>query len=79
MAGGAMAYECSTEGGVVRLLRMDRNWQIDFNGKRRGRWPSPDAAARAASLHKTGLPDWDRKQLYVSDNLLRWRPLWESL
>ena len=64
---------------MLRLIRMGRSWLIDFNGRRRGRWPSPDAAAKAASTHKTGLSEWDRKQLHVSDDLLRWRPLWESL
>ena len=50
-----------------------------FNGKMRGRWTSPDAAATAASHHKTGLPEWDREQLAVPDDLLRWRPLGDSL
>ena len=74
-----MAYECPTVAGVVRLIRAGRIWLIDFNGQRRGRWPTPDAAAKAASTHSTGLPDWDRSQIHVSDDLLRWRPLCESL
>lgn len=74
-----MAYECPTAAGVVHLLRAGGRWLIDFNGQRRGSWTSPDAAARAVSQHKTGLADWDRTQIEVPDDLLRWRPLCESL
>jgi hypothetical protein len=75
----AMAYECPTAGGIVHLRRIGRGWVIGFDGKIRGRWPSPDVAARAVSQHKTGIPEWDRAGIDVSEDLLRWRPLCESL
>jgi hypothetical protein len=74
-----MAYECPTAGGIVHLRKVGRGWVIDFEGKSRGRWPSPDDAARAASQHKTAITEWDRAGIYVPEDLLRWRPLCESL
>jgi hypothetical protein len=72
-------YEHPTGGGVLRLLRTRGSWTIEFKGQRRGRWRSPDAAVLAAAGHRTGLPNWDQASFVVSDDLLRWRPLGESL
>jgi len=74
-----MAYEYPTMAGVVLLLRVQRNWAIQFNGHLHGQWRSPDAAATAVAQHRSGLPEWDREQSDASDNLLDWRPLGESL
>jgi len=74
-----MAYEYQTSKGVLRLLRIQRRWALQFNGRRLGQWRSPDAAAIAAARHQSGLSEWDRHRLEVSDDLLDWRPLDESL
>ena len=74
-----MAYEYATAKGVLRLLRIQRRWALQFNGRQRGQWPSPDAAAIAAARHQSGLSEWDRHRLEVSDDLLDWRPLDDSL
>ena len=74
-----MAYEYPTSAGMLRLLRIGRRWAIEFNGSLRARWLSPDDAVAAAAHHRTGLPDWDHTRLVVSDDVLRWRPLGESL
>jgi hypothetical protein len=74
-----MSYEHPTEAGIARLLPMKNGWAVQYNGRRRGQWTSPDAAARAMARHKTGLADWDRRSAIVSDDLLDWRPLGESL
>jgi len=74
-----MAFEYSTSAGVLRLLRIQRRWAVQFNGRRSGEWHSPDAAATAAARHETGLLAWDRQRSDVSDDLLDWRPLGESL
>jgi hypothetical protein len=71
-----MAYEAK---GVLRLLRIQRRWALQFNGRRLGRWRSPDAAASAAARHQSGLAEWDRHRLEVSSDLLDWRPLGDSL
>ena len=74
-----MAYEYQTEAGTLSLLRIGQRWAIAFNGRQRCQWLSPDTAARAASRHKTGLTSWDHAQVTVSDDVMRWRPLGESL
>jgi hypothetical protein len=74
-----MAYEYPTGGGVLRLVKAGCQWAIEFNGRRRGQWPSPNDAVQAAVRHSTGLDEWDRTRLSVSDDLLRWRPLGDSL
>lgn len=76
---GPMAYEYPTPDGFVRLVQVGSRWAIEFRGTRRGQWLSPDAAAAAASSHKTGLRGWDQARLAVSDDLLRWRPSGASL
>lgn len=73
-----MAYEYPTAGGVARLLRVGAPWMLDFNGNERGQWPSPDAAATAASRHQTGLAEWDHEQLWYRMTCC-WRPLGDSL
>jgi hypothetical protein len=74
-----MPFEYSTDGGVLRLLRMGCRWTIEFNGSRHGEWISPDDAVTAIASHATGLPDWDRARLLASDDLLRWRPIGDNL
>jgi hypothetical protein len=74
-----MAYEYPTAKGVLRLLRVQRRWALQFNGRRLGQWRSPDAAAIAAVRHQSGLSEWDRHRLEVSDDLLDWRPLDDPL
>jgi hypothetical protein len=74
-----MAYEYQTAAGVIRLFRIGQRWAIDFNGCQMVRWQSPDDAVAAAAYHQTGLPGWDRTRLAVPDDVLRWRPLGESL
>jgi hypothetical protein len=74
-----MAYEYSTSAGVLRLLRVQRRWEVQFQGRRSGEWHSPDAAAQAVARHETGLLTWDRRASDASDDLLDWRPLGESL
>ena len=55
-----MAYEYPMTTGVVRLLRIQRNWAAQFSGHQRGRWPSPDVAVVAAAQHESGLSERDR-------------------
>ena len=74
-----MAYEYPTEAGVLRLLTIQRRWAAQFNGHLHGQWHSPDAAVIAVARHRSGLPEWDRVQADVPDDLLDWRPLGESL
>jgi len=73
-----MAYEDPTSAGMLRLLRIQRRWAVQFRRHRLGEWHSPDAAAIAAGQHATGLSAWDRDGPEVSDDLLDWRPLGES-
>jgi hypothetical protein len=75
----SMAYEYPVVEGTVQLIREGQRWAFEFNGSRRGRWQSPDDAAMAAARHRTGLPEWDQSRLRVSEGLLRWRPLGDSL
>ncbi len=74
-----MAFEYPTRRGVLRLLPSGRRWVIEFNGHRRGQWPNADEAAVAAARHRTGLANWDRAPCWISDDLLRWRPLGENI
>ena len=68
-----MAFEHPTSAGVVRLVRAGKAWTVRFIGKRRGRWPSADAAAEA------GLWQWDKRREPVSPDIIDWRPLGESI
>jgi hypothetical protein len=74
-----MAYEYPTPFGLVRLLKIGCRWAIAFKGRQVGQSPSSEAAAAAASGHETRLLDWDRARHEVPDDVLRWRPLGESL
>jgi hypothetical protein len=74
-----MAFEYKANSGVVRLTKQRRYWAIQFNGRRWGRWVSPEAAATAAACHSTGHSDWDRTPSDVPDDILDWRPLGDSL
>jgi hypothetical protein len=74
-----MAYEHKTAAGVIRLLRVQRRWAIQFKDARVGAWHSADAAAIAAARHLSGLSEWDCDRDEVSGDLLDWRPLGESL
>jgi hypothetical protein len=58
---------------------MGRGWTIRYVGKARGLWRSADAAAKAVAQHKTGLPEWDEEYLLVSQDIIDWRPLGESI
>jgi hypothetical protein len=77
--GSLMAYEYLTSEGPLDLVRSGQRWFIKFNGCLQGQWLSPDEAANAAAGHRTGLSRWDQAHLVVPDDLLRWRPLGESL
>ncbi len=74
-----MAFEYPTSAGVVRLTEDAGVWTVRFTGKRRGRWPSPDAAAEAVALYRTGLPQWDQRREPVSPDIIDWRPLGSSI
>lgn len=74
-----MGYEFPTSTGVLRLFRLRRRWIIEFRGRRGGAWRSAEAAAVAAARHQSGLPEWDTTQSEVSDDLLDWRPLGDSV
>jgi hypothetical protein len=74
-----MAYEYPTTTGVLRLINVRGRWLVHFDGRRAGQWPSPDIAARAVALHRSGHPGWDRHWDDAPEDLLDWRPLGESL
>ena len=74
-----MAYEYPSTAGAVRLIQVRGKWLLHFAGRRSGRWPSPDAAARAVARHQSGLAAWDRQRLEAPEDLLDWRPLGDSL
>lgn len=74
-----MALEYPTRRGVLRVSRRGRQWIIEFEGRRRGRWKNRDDAVIAAARHTTGLPAWDQGPCWISDDPLRWRPVGESL
>jgi hypothetical protein len=74
-----VAFEYPTAAGVIRLTEDAGAWTVRFTGKRRGRWPSPDAAAKAVALCKTGLFQWDQLGEPVSQDIIDWRPLGPSI
>ncbi len=74
-----MPYEYPTHAGVLRVLKAGRRWAIEFRGHVSVRWTSPEDAVLAAVHHRTGVAAWDRERLCVSDDLLRWRPLGDSI
>jgi hypothetical protein len=74
-----MPYEYVTAIGLLRLVRLPGGWTIAFNGRRGGQWPTADEAARAAARHQSGVPEWDNAQDDVPEDLLRWRPLGNSI
>jgi hypothetical protein len=74
-----MPFEYATDGGVLRLLRAECQWTIEFNGRRRGPCTSPGDAVTAAAHHATGLREWDRTLFAVPDDLLNWRPFGDNL
>src|SRR5271166_919768 len=77
--GATMSFEHPTPAGVVRLTKAGSSWAVRFVGKKRGRWHSPDAAAHAVANHQTGLPEWDEGRELVSQDIIDWRPLDESV
>jgi hypothetical protein len=74
-----MAYEYPSAAGTVRLIQIHGRWLLHFAGRRFGRWPSPDEAARAVARHQSGLVAWDRRRIEAPEDLLDWRPLGDSL
>jgi hypothetical protein len=74
-----MAYEYPSAAGTVRLIQVHGRWLLHFAGRRSGRWPSPDEAARAVARHQSGLVAWDRRRIEAPEDLLDWRPLGDSL
>ena len=52
---------------------------VRYVGKTRGRFRSADAAAKAVAQHQTGLPEWDKEYESVSEDIIDWRPLGESI
>jgi hypothetical protein len=74
-----VAYEYPSTAGTVRLLQAEGRWLLYFDGRRAGRWASPDTAAKAVARHQSGLAAWDRKQADAPEDLLDWRPLGDSL
>jgi hypothetical protein len=74
-----MAFEYPTSAGTVRLAKAGRGWAVQYVGRKRGGWRSPDDAANAVALHKTGLPQWDECREPVSQDIIDWRPLGDSI
>jgi hypothetical protein len=74
-----MAYEYPSTAGTVRLVQAEGRWLLYFAGRRSGRWPSADVAAKAVAGHRSGLAAWDRRHADAPEDLLEWRPLGESL
>ena len=74
-----MAFEYPSAAGTVAVAKVRRGWRIVFAGHRHGHWSSPDEAVKAAARHRSGLNDWDRQRAAVSEDLLDWRPLGDSL
>ena len=74
-----MAFEYPTSAGTVRLTKAGQAWAVQFVGKKRGRWRSSDDAANAVGRHKIGLPQWDDSREPVSQDIIDWRPLGESI
>jgi len=74
-----VAFEYPTLAGPILLTRTGASWMVRYVGKAHGRWRSPDAAAKAAAQHHTGLPEWDEEHQPVSEDIIDWRPLGESI
>ena len=74
-----MPFEYPTPSGVVRLIGAGGEWTFQYADRKRGCWSSPDIAALAVAHHQTGLPQWDSRQEVVSQDILDWRPLGESI
>ena len=74
-----MAYEYPSERGTVHLVQIRGLWQLQFAGRRTGRWRSPDQAARAVARQCAGPADWDHQRVHVPEDLLDWRPIGDSL
>jgi hypothetical protein len=74
-----MAFEYPTGSSPLRLARRKRHWTVQFNGRWTGRWHSAEAAAHAVARYESGLAEWDRGSFYAPDDLLKWRPLDDSL
>ena len=74
-----MAFEYSTSAGTVRLVKAGRGWAVQYIGKKQGRWRSPDDAAKAVARHQTGLPQWDDRREPVSQDIIDWRPIEDSI
>lgn len=74
-----MAYEYPTSAGVVRLTEAGHTWTVRFVGKHLGHWRSSDDAAEAVARHETGLQQWDDLDEPVSQDIIDWRPLGESI
>ncbi len=74
-----MAYEYPSAAGVLRLVEVRGRWLVHFAGRRSGRWPSPEVAAKAVSQHHSGLSEWDQQRDAAPEDLLDWRPLGDSL
>lgn len=49
-----MAYEFSTERGVLRLAKIRDRWVIEFAGQRTGAYASAEAAVAAAGASARG-------------------------
>ena len=79
IGGATMAFEHPTPTGAVWLIRAGKRWKLHYAERQRTGWRSPDAAALAAARHRTGLAEWDQNCEPVSDDLLDWRPLGDSL
>jgi hypothetical protein len=74
-----MAFEYPTSAGMARLTKVGCVWTFSFVGTKGGRWRSPDDAALAVARHRTGLPQWDKRREPVSQDLIDWRPLGDSI
>ena len=74
-----VAFEHPTSAGPILLTKTGARWTVRYVGKAHGRWRSPDAAAKAAAQHHTGLPEWDEEHQPVSEDIIDWRPLGESI
>jgi len=74
-----MAYEYPGAAGVLRLAKVRGRWLVHYMGRRAGGWASADVAAKSVAQHRSGLSEWDCRREPVPDDLLRWRPLGDSL
>jgi hypothetical protein len=74
-----MAFELSTSAGMLLLLRTGKRWAVEFNGRRTGKWGTPNDAAIAVANHRSGILEWDIQQRDASEDILDWRPIGESI